>query len=259
MRKYATDALFVFPLIEDGDADFVTDYTPASGDAKVWNDNLLFSTTLSAETVAFTSGGTRVMVRGDTVTGATSAQTATLIAAVLTSGTWAGGTAAGFLFVKSASGAFQSENLNTGGQSNNCTIGGDLDGTVQPLSIGNGLFACALTSTEMTCEQGIIAIIDSATKAIEDQAIHFTTYGNASALHAMNFDESNGTQFTEAGGDGDHLTESGGTGDQLTAINLPNQTMDITGNLSGSVGSVTAEVTADVQLLLCPPVFRFSL
>ncbi len=34
-----------------------------------------------------------------------------------------------------------------------------------------------------------------------------------------------------------------GTG--LTAINLPNQTMDITGNLSGSVGSVTADVTTD--------------
>ena len=51
-------------------------------------------------------------------------------------------------------------------------------------------------------------------------------------------------------GDGTNLTESGGDGDHLTAINLPNQTMDITGditgNLSGSVGSVTAEVTADV-------------
>jgi hypothetical protein len=39
------------------------------------------------------------------------------------------------------------------------------------------------------------------------------------------------------------LTEAGGDGDHLTAINLPNQTMDIvgniTGNLSGSVGSVT--------------------
>jgi hypothetical protein len=38
----------------------------------------------------------------------------------------------------------------------------------------------------------------------------------------------------------------GTAGAGLTAINLPNQTMDITGNLSGSVGSVTAEVTADV-------------
>ena len=47
-------------------------------------------------------------------------------------------------------------------------------------------------------------------------------------------------------GNGTNLTEAGGDGDHLTAINLPNQTMDITGNitgnLSGSVGSVTGAV-----------------
>ena len=46
----------------------------------------------------------------------------------------------------------------------------------------------------------------------------------------------NGSSLTEAGGDGDHLT----------AINLPDQTMNIvgniTGNLSGTVGSVTGAV-----------------
>jgi len=79
-----------------------------------------------------------------------------------------------------------------------------------------------------------------------------------------------GIGLTEAGGDGDHLVEAGGTGDQLTAINLPNQTMDIigdiTGNLSGSIGSNTelgpAEVNAEIvdvmktdtmtQSTLCP-------
>jgi hypothetical protein len=40
--------------------------------------------------------------------------------------------------------------------------------------------------------------------------------------------------------------EIGAAGAGLTNINLPNQTMDITGNLSGSVGSVTAQVSADV-------------
>lgn len=49
-----------------------------------------------------------------------------------------------------------------------------------------------------------------------------------------------------ASSDGSGLTEAGGTGDHLTAINLPDQTMnitgDITGNLSGSVGSVTGAV-----------------
>jgi len=51
------------------------------------------------------------------------------------------------------------------------------------------------------------------------------------------------------------ITQVGTAGDGLTAINLPNQTMDIvgsiTGNLSGSVGSVTGavgSVTADVGI-----------
>lgn len=62
--------------------------------------------------------------------------------------------------------------------------------------------------------------------------------------------------LTEASGSGDlaailiDTAEIGTAGAGLTAINLPNQTMDIvgniTGNLSGSVGSVTAEVTADI-------------
>lgn len=54
-----------------------------------------------------------------------------------------------------------------------------------------------------------------------------------------------------ASDDGSGLVEAGGTGDQLTAIDLPNQTMDITGNitgnLSGSVGSVTALATDSVN------------
>lgn len=45
------------------------------------------------------------------------------------------------------------------------------------------------------------------------------------------------------------VQEIGTAGAGLTAINLPNQTMDITGSVSGSVGSVTASVTVgDVAL-----------
>lgn len=47
------------------------------------------------------------------------------------------------------------------------------------------------------------------------------------------------------------LTEAGGDGDHLTAINLPNQTMDIVGNitgdLSGSIGSLATQAKADVN------------
>ena len=51
------------------------------------------------------------------------------------------------------------------------------------------------------------------------------------------------------------LAEAGGDGDHLTAINLPNQTMDIigniTGNLSGSVGSnLTIDTVAECKTLI---------
>lgn len=60
---------------------------------------------------------------------------------------------------------------------------------------------------------------------------------------------------TNLGSLGANATEVGGTGDHLTAINLPNQTMDITGNitgnLSGSVGSLTGHTvqTGDTYAL----------
>jgi hypothetical protein len=67
------------------------------------------------------------------------------------------------------------------------------------------------------------------------------------AITASKYDES--TAFPLTAVNGSTLTEAGGTGDQLTAINLPNQTMDIvgniTGNLSGSVNSVTVAVVTD--------------
>ncbi|MBW2621285.1 MAG: hypothetical protein JRD68_00135 [Deltaproteobacteria bacterium] len=56
-----------------------------------------------------------------------------------------------------------------------------------------------------------------------------------------------GIGLTEAGGDGDHLVEAGGDGDQLTAINLPNQTMDIIGTITGNLaGDVTGNVDGTV-------------
>jgi len=46
----------------------------------------------------------------------------------------------------------------------------------------------------------------------------------------------------------DLQTQVGTAGAGLTAINLPNQTMDITGSLSGSVGSVTGSVGSNLEL-----------
>lgn len=75
--------------------------------------------------VAFTSGGTYEIVAGNTITGATSAATAVITKVILTSGTWAAGTAAGRLFFASQTGTFQSENLNVAANMNVATIASD--------------------------------------------------------------------------------------------------------------------------------------
>jgi hypothetical protein len=76
-------------------------------------------------TIDFTSGGTYVIAEGDVITGATSAKTATVLRIVTTSGSFSAGTAAGYLVVASASGAFVAENLNVGANLNVATIAAD--------------------------------------------------------------------------------------------------------------------------------------
>ncbi len=58
------------------------------------------------ETMNFTSGGTTEIAEGDTITGDSSAKTAVVKRVILTSGTWAGGDAAGRFVLYSVSGAF---------------------------------------------------------------------------------------------------------------------------------------------------------
>lgn len=76
-------------------------------------------------TLAFTSGGTYEVSLGCTIKGATNKATATVKQVEVTSGTWAGGDAAGNLYLLSQSGNFQSENLNVGANSNVAKIPGD--------------------------------------------------------------------------------------------------------------------------------------
>jgi hypothetical protein len=47
----------------------------------------------------------------------------------------------------------------------------------------NGAWQFQLTAAELTCKQLEIMVVDSATKAVEDQAILVETYGSFSALH----------------------------------------------------------------------------
>jgi len=193
LRKYNSDALFYFPLIADGAADFVTDYTPAAGDAKIFTDKLI-STNPTALILGFDSLS-ELPAQGAQLdeNGAGTAE-GVVAFTVIISGTVGGGDAAGFFFMRSVTGQAWSNDDQidiNGGTANIATADSttyDLAATAGLIaSIGNGLFAAALSPTEMTCAQGQLHIVDSSTKAIEDQAIQFTTYGNASALHAMDF------------------------------------------------------------------------
>lgn len=76
-------------------------------------------------TIHFNSGGTYTVAVGNTITGATSGATGVVATVTLTSGTWAGGDAAGYLEVTSKTGAFQAENLNVGANTNVATVFGD--------------------------------------------------------------------------------------------------------------------------------------
>ena len=71
--------------------------------------------------LAFTSGGTYEVVPGDVITGATSGATGIIRAVELTSGTWAGGNAAGNFYLASQTGTFQGENLDVRTNSNVAT------------------------------------------------------------------------------------------------------------------------------------------
>ena len=75
--------------------------------------------------LSFTSAGTYEIAEGDTITGATSGETAVVTRVMLESGSILGGDGAGRLIFASQSGAFQAENLNVGGNLNVATIAGD--------------------------------------------------------------------------------------------------------------------------------------
>ncbi len=59
---------------------------------------------------------------------------------------------------------------------------------------GNGAFwEFVLTAAELTSKQSVVTIVDSATKAIEDQSFTVETFGNASAMYQVDF--SDATRF----------------------------------------------------------------
>jgi len=73
----------------------------------------------------FTSGGTTEIAVGDTIEGETGGATANVLSVTLTSGTWAGGNAAGVLYIDTQVGTFQAETLKVGANLNLANITAD--------------------------------------------------------------------------------------------------------------------------------------
>ena len=94
--------------------------------------------------VDFTFGGTYEIEVGDTVTGAASGATAYVAGVSLSSGSWAGGDAAGTLTLRRLSGSFGAENLNVGAQTNIATIAAAPTGT-GPIDTTTGGLAEAIS------------------------------------------------------------------------------------------------------------------
>ena len=109
----------------------------------------------------FTSGGTTEIEVGDTIVGATSGAEAPVKQVLLSSGTWAGGDAAGFILFDeiSKTGTFESENLDVGATLNLATVTVDVENTIS-------------TDTEVASETGNAAI--SAYLGDADNAKGFT-------------------------------------------------------------------------------------
>lgn len=128
--------------------------------------------------------------------------------------------------------ALNASNLNVRHHSGGWTVAnmGAGTGTYEATFEGHGqvIWAASCSATSNASIRGHWKITDNASGAVTETLDDTTTNVAQTA--------------TAVGTDGTGLTEAGGTGDHLTAINLPNQTMDITGNLSGSVGSVTGAV-----------------
>jgi hypothetical protein len=88
------------------------------------NNQVLFYQKTDIDKVAFTSGS-QAPVAGSIIVGAISSAYATVDNVTVSSGTWAGGDAAGYLYVQSRSGTYQAEDLGiSGGAANVMTIGG---------------------------------------------------------------------------------------------------------------------------------------
>jgi hypothetical protein len=178
LRPYGTGALFSTALLDGaGDPPGVAFASPTlvAGDLKRVTD-LLPLGNLTAEFAAFTSGSEQPAV-GDTV--ANNSETAVVIGTVVTSGTWGGGDAAGFIFLEQVSGTLASGQVDiSGGTSDVMTLSGDATPSIGGVAAGTVVWY-GLTSAEMTCKQGHVQIADQGASVWAADGMEFETVGGA--------------------------------------------------------------------------------
>jgi hypothetical protein len=108
----------------------------------------------------YTSGGVHAIVVGDVITGASGGGTGVVSAITVTSGSWAGGDAAGMIRYHTKTGNFQSENLNVVGDNNVATIAGDSD------TSGLLKLAAAGGSLSLTNFRNAVSVMGSASNTL---------------------------------------------------------------------------------------------
>jgi hypothetical protein len=145
---------------------------------KVFDPNVICSITK----LPFTSGGTYEIVAGDEIEGATSGETATVFDVELTGGSWAGGDAAGNLWLNDQSGAFGAENLNVGVNANVASIAANSTNNEIRLLAGTYRLKGSAPATVVTQHQARIQnTSDAATVGVGQ-----SHYNAAGAVYAVN-------------------------------------------------------------------------
>lgn len=137
------------------------------------NDNLSH---YSIRKLTFTSGGTYEVVVGDTLTGATSADTCTVYDIELTSGSWAAGTAAGDIWINDESGAFTSgEDFDVDANTNVLTMTG-LPANAHAIRLGAGTYILDATAPAHKADHHALRLYDAT--AVADISVGCNSFCN---------------------------------------------------------------------------------
>jgi hypothetical protein len=121
------------------------------------------------------------------------------------------------------------------------------------IAMGNtAMWDFSLTATEMQAAQVMITVADSATKAVEDQFILISTFGNASGQYQVDLSDVVRMGLTALpnatpGAAGGVFIAGSNAATSVTTALTANIIGNVTGNLSGSVGSVTGLTASNLD------------